>query len=387
MRQFGHAMSISVAWSACYVGQLSSASLEGKLLFSRLQLTITIVLPLLCFLVCLRNSRLQHYATKSRILALSIIPALSMVLLWTDSWHHLFAKSAQIEMAESLAILRVEPGPWFWVHAGYSNCLLLAVVLVLSERSRLPWRVGGVPRIVLIGIPLNLAICLGYRLGHLDLGSADPTPLVLNGSLVVLAWATLRAPIIELMPVAREHVVDDMSEAIIVVDALGRIVDVNPAARSLPVGVADDIIAKEAETLLPHAPAWQRLLQEESGASGVIGISQEGATRHYEVTVGPLGGWRGQPTARIISLRDVSDDMRLATEREDLLARLRKAAAQTNALGGLLPICAWCGRVRDDAGYWKSLGQYLTEHSDADIQLGLCPECEAKQQTGDLCQS
>jgi hypothetical protein len=51
-------------------------------------------------------------------------------------------------------------------------------------------------------------------------------------------------------------------------------------------------------------------------------------------------------------------------------------------LQGLLPICASCKRIRDDAGYWKEIEIYIHEHSEAEFSHGLCPECAARLYPG-----
>lgn len=57
---------------------------------------------------------------------------------------------------------------------------------------------------------------------------------------------------------------------------------------------------------------------------------------------------------------------------------LREALAQVKTLKGLLPVCAWCHRVRDDDGYWKSVEQYLSTHFDAMVTHGMCEACEKR---------
>jgi len=48
------------------------------------------------------------------------------------------------------------------------------------------------------------------------------------------------------------------------------------------------------------------------------------------------------------------------------------------ALRGLLPICAWCKKIRNDQNYWESVEQYLHLHFDAEFTHGICPECVQK---------
>jgi len=58
----------------------------------------------------------------------------------------------------------------------------------------------------------------------------------------------------------------------------------------------------------------------------------------------------------------------LADEIADSVLRVKK-------LSGLLPICAWCKKLRDDKGYWKSVEEYISEHAKAEFTHGMCPEC------------
>jgi hypothetical protein len=58
-----------------------------------------------------------------------------------------------------------------------------------------------------------------------------------------------------------------------------------------------------------------------------------------------------------------------------LNADLQAALLEVKQLSGLLPICAWCKRIRDDSSEWESIETYITDHSAADFTHGICPEC------------
>jgi hypothetical protein len=65
------------------------------------------------------------------------------------------------------------------------------------------------------------------------------------------------------------------------------------------------------------------------------------------------------------------------TAQQRLIAELEEALGRVKTLSGLLPICSWCKRVRDDRGYWRAVEAYVEEHSDAEFTHGICPECMA----------
>ncbi|MBI5634820.1 MAG: HAMP domain-containing protein [Nitrospirae bacterium] len=67
--------------------------------------------------------------------------------------------------------------------------------------------------------------------------------------------------------------------------------------------------------------------------------------------------------------------MQVEKEREKLIEELQTALKEIKTLSGLLPICAWCKKIRDDKGYWNMIDVYIAEHSDAEFSHGICPDC------------
>lgn len=63
----------------------------------------------------------------------------------------------------------------------------------------------------------------------------------------------------------------------------------------------------------------------------------------------------------------------------DAQATMRKTAQlrlEINTLSNLVPICAWCRKIRDDRGYWKQIEDFIHSHSGASFSHGICPECQ-----------
>ena len=75
----------------------------------------------------------------------------------------------------------------------------------------------------------------------------------------------------------------------------------------------------------------------------------------------------------------VSERKRIARERDALVTELQQALAEIKTLRGFIPLCAWCHKVRDDAGFWQEIEQYLGERTDATISHGICPACIEQQ--------
>ena len=85
----------------------------------------------------------------------------------------------------------------------------------------------------------------------------------------------------------------------------------------------------------------------------------------------------GEPCI-LSSIADISARKRSEEERERLVAEREKVLAEIKILGGLLPICMSCKKIRDDKGYWNQIESYIRTHSQADFTHGLCPDCARK---------
>jgi sigma-B regulation protein RsbU (phosphoserine phosphatase) len=57
------------------------------------------------------------------------------------------------------------------------------------------------------------------------------------------------------------------------------------------------------------------------------------------------------------------------------VAELEVALAHVQRLQGLLPICSYCKKVRNETNYWEQVDSYLTSHSDVQLTHGICPQC------------
>jgi ligand-binding sensor domain-containing protein len=68
----------------------------------------------------------------------------------------------------------------------------------------------------------------------------------------------------------------------------------------------------------------------------------------------------------------------LRNRARELDRRVQEAVSELKVLSGLLPICAWCKKVRDDHGYWNKIEAYLSARTDAQFTHGICPDCTKK---------
>ena len=107
-------------------------------------------------------------------------------------------------------------------------------------------------------------------------------------------------------------------------------------------------------------------------------ITKSGDCRWMSHNCRPVMDHSGRFLGIRVSNSDITEKKKAEEERERLIRELQEALATVKTLGGLLPICSHCKKIRDDQGYWEQIEDYVSDHSNAMFTHSLCPECIEK---------
>jgi PAS domain S-box-containing protein len=107
--------------------------------------------------------------------------------------------------------------------------------------------------------------------------------------------------------------------------------------------------------------------------------TKDGRIVNVSLSISPVRNSAGKIIGASTIARDVTERKRAEAERERLLSELQTALRQVKTLSGMLPICSYCKKIRDDKGYWNKIEQYLHKHAGADFTHSVCPDCAESQ--------
>lgn len=154
-----------------------------------------------------------------------------------------------------------------------------------------------------------------------------------------------------------------------------------------------DYIRKDSEIrlaildwLMPEydGPQICKILRSEKRFDGIYLILltvQSGKENILEGLNAGADDYLTKPCDREVLLARVNVGKRLISLRQELadrIAALEKALDQVKKLHGLLPICSYCKKIRNDSNYWQQLEEYISSHSGAEFSHGICPDCFKK---------
>ena len=80
----------------------------------------------------------------------------------------------------------------------------------------------------------------------------------------------------------------------------------------------------------------------------------------------------------LLMVMDITERKASEENNTRLIRELTHALNQVKHLSGLLPICSYCKKIRDDKGYWQEVEAYIHTHSEARFSHGICKECAEK---------
>ena len=336
-------------WSLGYALRLASVELEAKLFWAKVRYLGIVIVPAVWLVFALQYTGRDRWLTRRNLALLAIEPLCTLLLVWTSDWHDLYWSSTRLDRQGLFVTFGSTHGVGFWVHATYSYLLLLlGALLFIQALVRSPRLYRGQTITMLVGVlaPLAGNVVSTFNLGpfpHLDL---TPFAFTLTGLAVV--WGHFRFRLLDIVPVARDTVIESMSDGVVVLDAQSRIVDLNPAAQSIIGCTASEAIGQHASQVLSDRPdgSMTRLsgsteLGEVSPKSELaevlighysdvveahaeIVLGENAAQQYFDLRISPLHDWRGRLTGRLIVLRDV-------TERKRAEGELQKAKESAEA--------------------------------------------------------
>jgi PAS domain S-box-containing protein len=188
------------------------------------------------------------------------------------------------------------------------------------------------------------------------------------GFIEIVQDLTERKRIDETLQASEAHlrkIIEKNADGILIVDRNGVVCFANPAAEAL----------------------WGRKGEELRGQ--LFGFPLvAGETTELDIVHGKVGkiiaemrvvemDWGGKSSC-LASVRDITERKNTEEEREKMILQLENALEKVKTLSGLLPICSFCKKIRDDDGYWKQIETYIEAHSEAEFSHSMCQECAGK---------
>jgi len=367
-------------WTFCNIMEYGFNALELKKFWVAIEYIGIETVIVAWFCVIANFTGQTKWVSRRSLGLLVIIPIITVILIMTNRYHGLMRYNVHLDINGPFSVIKKTYGIWFWITFSYSNLLMILSSVMLIQRLTRP------PMLRKSQI-ISLMICAVFPwLGNfLFVFKVLPEPwmridltgtfLAISGT--VMAFGLFRFQLMEIIPIARDYILEDISDAILVLDSHNRVADYNPACRTM-LQIDKIIIAQPVEDVLRPFLIRPELINEIKNVDEEITLTFGKETKIYDLRIRPLFNQKKKLQGRLFHFRDVTDKRMTEMQLEKTVVELRKALTKVKTLSGLLPICSSCKKIRDDNGYWNEVEAYIHEHSEVEFSHGICPDCMRK---------
>ncbi len=351
------AMVLAIAGYA-FVAALEAAAvmLRSKLLFSTLEYVASgaTVTFFLLFVLYFTNTHARLSPLELGLVA--VLPMANVLLVATNPWHRLVWQDFLPGPPGSNLLVYVHGPGFYWVVACVYTYLLLSVFLLLralasgtSVHRRQVWTILAAAAVPFVGT-------IAYAL-RLTPPGLNVTPMSFTVTGVILFIGLFRCRLFDLVPIARSTLIEQMSDAVLVVDAGGRVLDANPAAMqwlSLGTNLGMPLAAVPA-----LSPAIHASVADEPPQLNTV------PPRYVSVQRSPLLDHRGASLGYLLVLHDVTAQHITALQLRRVNSELETKLDKINILQT---------ELREQAFYDALTGLYNRRYATETVQreLGLC---------------
>jgi PAS domain S-box-containing protein len=273
-------------------------------------------------------SGIKHWRSSVQRLWLFLVPLFSWIMIWTNDQWGMYWPNIYVSPGTAGTILVWEHGWAFWVEAVY-NYLMLGVGIYLI--GRFLFRNQGIFRwqaiVVLLGSLIPIFANLVYLSGFSPVKGLDLTPFAFAVAGVIFAVTIFRFHLLDVVPVARNTLVEKIPDGIVVLDNQQTIIDINPAAEMIiPVERKKSI----GSSLAQIWPQMHQSLNENVKKGNNAGFELALADKCLETSITTIQDSKQKTVGRLLLVRDVTGHRRMEQSLQESQTRYATLVEQSN---------------------------------------------------------
>jgi PAS domain S-box-containing protein len=292
-------------WAFTYAFEYAATDIETKILWSKFSYFGIVFCPVSFMFFSLAFSSQYKFLQKKFIVLVFAFASLFIWFPFTNDLHHLHWKSYAID-PETNATDYVY-GPLFWIMTIFAYFALISGIINIF---RLYFRLSNFYR---KQITLLFIASLLPPIGNLiyifhvnPISGFDWTPFTFLLTGILIAINISRFKMFDLVPFARNKLIDIIPDAILIVDNSHLIADLNPAMRKLIDSTDIELIGTSAEKIFPHRETLIAEIKKYDDFQSEISREIEGKTHFFDLQVTSLFDHQKQQTGRLVILKDIT---------------------------------------------------------------------------------
>jgi len=292
-----------------FILELISPSLETKLLWDKFQWmtdTYLVILPFLIFSIQFSEHKIRRpYLTWAFLVTTPILFSLALL---TDNLHHLIYPNPHLSPAFPFSELKYDFTAVVYMYAllyvyganFYGISLLMRRAFQPHNTLRLQYLT------ITLGFIIPIALSIPSLFGIYIVPQRDITPFSFAIGNLVVAWGIFRYRVFDLVPIARERVLENMTDAIIVLDASNRVMDINQATLAFTGKKSKEMIGHPVQDAYAAFPDLINHILSQDETTLEMSVGGGGEELIYEFSISPIYGRQQGLIGKAVVAHDVT---------------------------------------------------------------------------------
>jgi signal transduction histidine kinase len=296
-------------WAVTYAFEFATNHLQTKIMWSKLSYFGIAFIPVFYFLFTTAFSQKSKIITRQNILLLSVLPVVTIGLILTNDIHHWVWVDVSLDPV--LNIAHYHHGIWFWVYWSYAMLLLLfGLFNLIHSIYKFTEYYKSQITILLIATLFPIVGNVMYVTGINPFPGFDWTPVsfVLTG--LIIAFGIVRYKIFDLVPFARDRLINTMNDGVIVVNYNGVTEDCNASLYSIFSLEETSVIHENFEDIFAAYEPLVKAVKTKRTEKIQVKIDE----KYYQAQISPIYNRRKEFWGSLVILHDITDIKEVESE-------------------------------------------------------------------------
>ena len=346
-------LSLNTFWIISFIIEVFALSPEAKYFWLQMQYLAVATIPITSLIFVLAFTEQLDWLKRRGVWLVFLEPLISIILTLTNSYHHLAWAAERYITQAGYTFAEIVYGPWAWFHLIFAICLATIDTAIISRHAPHTPRVFRFQSVVIsMSIPL---VALGVLLDGIALpmfqGVKFTTIAITVAAFILLTVLTLRR-VGDILPLARETILENMSDGVIVLSPTNQIVDLNLSASDLLGKNLTEASGTPIDVIWPAWPRTTAMPKDKGEVIKEIYLDTAKGPRSFDIRMSSILDELGHNTGTLVILRDITRQKQAeeALRRRDQILQAVSFAAE---------------QFLKSANWEQSIGEILTRLGEA----------------------
>ena len=294
-----------IVWAITYAFEFGTQDLSTKVFWSKMSYLGIAYAPLAYFLFTTAFSQKGNIINPRNVSLLSILPFITIIMVFTNEYHHLVWTDVVLDEKLNMAIYF--HGTWFWIFFAYAQLLIFSGLFnLLTSIYKFTSYYKSQVATLLIASLIPIVSNLMYVTRINPIPGFDWTPLSFVFTGIVIAFGVIRYRMFDLVPNARNKLIDTMDDGVMVINAEGFIEDFNPAMTQILDLNRQSTIYKSFDSVFSDLPNLTKSIKQKSKQSLHVDLDYYNERKYYQIQIFPIFNHRNKYSGNFLTFHDIS---------------------------------------------------------------------------------